>query len=213
MFEENSIETCILSRVKNTTCFFLSHCCQSPFPLWESQPTSPHQDAFQHYASLWTCCGGYSDSNPVLLLCVLAFSVHSYQNQCVFFCGSSQCLFTYSIDTEFAQLIMQFVQLMGRFWVFFLCLTAPGFQWWFYFHLCMWAVHWGLLLMLPWQTWVCLSEGQVWRWCSSEVTGVLAAPGTQGSWRLGQQKIQCSRRVWQPVLVNNLLYSCLEKPL
>ena len=41
------------------------------------------------------------------------------------------------------------------------------------------------------------------------VAGVLAAPGTQGSWRLGQQEIQCSRRVWQPVLANTLQYSCL----
>ena len=37
---------------------------------------------------------------------------------------------------------------------------------WFYFHLCMWVVHWGLLLRLPWRTWVCPSEGKVWRWCS-----------------------------------------------
>ena len=29
---------------------------------------------------LWTCCGGCSDSNLVLLLCVLACNVHSYQN-------------------------------------------------------------------------------------------------------------------------------------
>ena len=36
------------------------------------------------------------------------------------------------------------------------------------------------------------------------VAGVLAAPGTQGNWRLGQQEIQCSRRVWQPVLANTL---------
>ena len=35
---------------------------------------------------------------------------------------------------------------MGRFWVFFLSHTAPGFQLWFYFHLYMWAIHWGLLL-------------------------------------------------------------------
>ena len=32
------------------------------------------------------------------------------------------------------------------------------------------------------------------------------------SWRLGQQEIQCSRRVWQPVLAHTLQYSCLEKP-
>ena len=45
------------------------------------------------------------------------------------------------------------------------------------------------------------------------VAGFLAAPGTQGSLQLGQQEIQCSRRVWQPVLANMLQYSCLEKPL
>jgi len=28
--------------------------------------------------------------------------------------------------------------------------------------------------------------------------GVLATPGTQGSWHLGQQEMQCSRRIWQP---------------
>ena len=55
---------------------------------------------------------------------------------------------------------------MGRFWIFFLSHTAPGFQLWFYFHLCMWVVHWGLLLRLPWRTWVCPCEGQVWRWYS-----------------------------------------------
>ena len=45
------------------------------------------------------------------------------------------------------------------------------------------------------------------------VAGVLTAPGTQGSWQRGQQEIQCSRRVWQPVLANTLQYSCLESPL
>ena len=42
------------------------------------------------------------------------------------------------------------------------------------------------------------------------VAGALAAPGTQGSWQLGQQEIQCYRRVWQPVLANMLQYSCPE---
>ena len=37
---------------------------------------------------------------------------------------------------------------------------------WLYFHLCTWAVHWALLPRLPWRTWVCPSEVQVWRWCS-----------------------------------------------
>ena len=60
---------------------------------------------------------------------------------------------------------LQLVQLVGRFGIFFLSHTAPGFQLWFYSHLCMWVVHWGLLLRLPWRTWVCPCEGQVWRWC------------------------------------------------
>ena len=54
---------------------------------------------------------------------------------------------------------------MGKFWLFF-SLTAPGFLLQFYFHLYMWIIHWGLLLRLPWRTWVCPCEGQVWRWCS-----------------------------------------------
>ena len=48
---------------------------------------------------------------------------------------------------------------------------------------------------------------------ASWIPRVLAAPGAQGVWRLGQQEIQCSRRVWQPVLANMLQYSCLENPL
>ena len=44
------------------------------------------------------------------------------------------------------------------------------------------------------------------------VSGVLAAPDTQGGWQLEQQEISCSRRVWQPVLANTLQYSCLENP-
>ena len=39
---------------------------------------------------------------------------------------------------------LQPVQLVGRFWVFFLSRTAAGFQLWFYFHLYMGIIHWGL---------------------------------------------------------------------
>ena len=35
-----------------------------------------------------------------------------------------------------------------------------------WFYLCMWVIHWGLLLRLSWRTWVCPSEGQVQRCCS-----------------------------------------------
>ena len=59
---------------------FLSHCCQSPFPPWESQSASLSWDALQNSACLWTCCVAISDSNLVLLPCVLASNVHSYQN-------------------------------------------------------------------------------------------------------------------------------------
>ena len=53
----------------------------------------------------------------------------------------------------------------------------------------MWVVHWGLLLRLPWRTWVCPSEGQVQSGTAAWITRVLAAPGTQESWQLGQQEI------------------------
>ena len=44
---------------------------------------------------------------------------------------------------------------------------------------CMWVFHWGLLLRLPWRTWVCPCEGQVWRFYSylgcSRYSGELVA--------------------------------------
>ena len=58
------------------------------------------------------------------------------------------------------------VQLARGFWVFFLSHTAPGFQLWFYCHLWIWVIHWGLFLWLPWRTWFGPCEDQVWRWCS-----------------------------------------------
>ena len=84
---------------------------------------------------------------------------------------------------------LQLVQLVERFWVFFLSHTAPGFQLWFYFHLCMWVIHWVC-------SWGCSGGfesaperarcgGGAVAW----VTRLLAAPGTQGSWQLGQQEI------------------------
>ena len=69
--------------------FFLSHCCQSPFPCWESQSVSPPQDALQHFADLWTYYVGSSDSNLVLFLCVLAPMFTAIRTR-VFLCGSSQ---------------------------------------------------------------------------------------------------------------------------
>ena len=84
---------------------------------------------------------------------------------------------------------------------------------WFYFHLCMWVVHWGLLLRLPWRGWVCPCEGQVWRWCrclgrrcsgSTRYSGGLAA-GAAGNIVL-QKGMATS-------MANTLWYSCLENPV
>ena len=82
---------------------------------------------------------------------------------------------------------------------------------WFYFHLCMWVVHSGLLLRLLWRTWTpvrarCGGGAAAW------VAGVLAASGTLGSCWLGQQEILCSRSIWKTVLANMLQYSCLKNP-
>ena len=77
---------------------------------------------------------------------------------------------------------------MERFWVLFLSHTAPGFQLWFYFHLCMWAVRWGLLLRLPWRTGFAPVRARRGGRAAAWVTGVPAGPGTQGGWRLGQQE-------------------------
>ena len=85
---------------------FLESLLSSPFLRWESQSTSLPQEALQHCADLWTCCGGSSDSNLVLLLCVLASNVHSYQSWCFFFLGTFQHPFIYSLDAEPAQLIV-----------------------------------------------------------------------------------------------------------
>ena len=105
---------------------------------------------------------------------------------------------------------LQPVQLVGRVWVFFLSHTAPGFQLWFYFHLCMWVIHWGLFLSLPWRAWACPCEGQVWRCCSCLSHRGFGSTRYSGELQLGQQEIQCSRSIWQPVLANMFQYSCLE---
>ena len=92
---------------------------------------------------------------------------------------------------------LQLVQLVGRFGVFFLSHTAPWFHLWFYFHLCIWVLPWGLLLWLPWRARVCPMRATCGGGAAAWVAVVLAAPDTQGSWRRGQQETQCSRRAWQ----------------
>ena len=76
----------------------------------------------------------------------------------------------------------------------------------------MWVVHWGLLLRLPWRTWVCLCEGQVGRWCSCLCCRGSGSTGYKGEMAARAAGNKCSRRLWQPVLANMLQYSCLENP-
>ena len=77
----------------------------------------------------------------------------------------------------------------------------------------MWVVYKGLAPEAGRESLGLPREGQVWRWCSCLGHRGSGSTGTQGGWRLGQQGIQCSRRVWQPLLANTLQYSCLENPL
>ena len=107
---------------------------------------------------------------------------------------------------------LQLEQLVGGFWVFFLSHTAPGSHLWFYFLLCMWVAHWGLLPRLPWRAWVCPMMAGV------EVVQLLGLQGFRQHQVLRELAARAaenivSRRGWQPVLANMLQYSCLENPL
>ena len=44
------------------------------------------------------------------------------------------------------------------------------------------SIHWGLLLRLPWRTWICPSKGQVWRWCSCLVCRGSGSTRYSGEW-------------------------------
>ena len=114
---------------------------------------------------------------------------------------------------------LQLVQLVGRFWVFFLRHIAPGFHLWFYFHLCIQVIHWSLLLRLPWRTWVCPCEGQVWRWCSclgcrgsgsTRYSGELAARAARNT--VLQKGMATSIGQYAPVFLPGEPCSLTEKP-
>ena len=83
---------------------------------------------------------------------------------------------------------LQLVQLVGGFWVFFLSHTVPGFQLALFPPLDMGSTglcSWGCPRGLGFAPVRVRCGGGAAAW----VTGVLEAPGTQGSWRLGQQEI------------------------
>ena len=72
--------------------FFLSLCCQCPFPRWESQSTSPPYSALQLHSGLWICYRGSSDSNLVLLLVFLRPIVTAIRTSAFSFAGALNVL-------------------------------------------------------------------------------------------------------------------------
>ena len=159
--------------------FFLSHCCQSPFPCWESQPTllpgmpsntvlisGPAVGAAQVLIGSYSCVFLPPMSTATR---ASAFSSVGALN------GHSHTPQTQSRPSWSCGFNLQLMQLVGRSWVFFLSPTAPGFQLWSYFHLYMWVIHWASLLRLPWRTWVCPLCGP-----NVEVVQLL---GSQGFWQ------------------------------
>ena len=150
--------------------FFLSHCCQSPSLAGSHSP--PHLPRM--LANTVLISGPAVGAAQILVwsyFCVCLPPVSTAIRTSAFsFVGALNVLLcipqTQSLPSRSCGFNLQLVQLMGRFWVFFLSHTAPEFQLWFYFHLYMWVIYWGLLLRLPWRAWVCPCKGQVWRWCS-----------------------------------------------
>ena len=150
--------------------FFLSHCCQS-FSLAGSH-SPPHLPRMPSNTVLISgpAVGAAQDliwSYFSVFLPPMSTAIRTSAFFCVGALNDPLYIpHTQSLPSWSCGFNLQLVQFVGGFWVFFLSHAAPGFQLWFYFHLCMWVVHWGLLLRLPWRTCVCPCEGQVWRWCS-----------------------------------------------
>ena len=90
---------------------------------------------------------------------------------CVCVCELSMSFYIFHMHKIYIADHMNLICSLYSWWegfgkVFFLSHTAPGFQYWAYFHLCMWVFHWGLHLRLSWRTWVCPSKCLLWRWYS-----------------------------------------------
>ena len=179
--------------------FFLSLCCQGPLPCWESQSSPPP----------WMP----SNTVPISAPAVGRAQILTWSSSCVVlppiaassavrtsafpfvgvFNGLSYIPQTQSLPSWSCRFNLQPLQLVGRFGIFFLSHTAPGFRLWLYFHsacgsstgVCSWGCPGGLGFA-PVRA---RGGGGAAAW----VAGALAAPGTHGGWCLGQQEIQCSR--------------------
>ena len=168
--------------------FFLNRCCQESFPLLGVIP--PHLPKMpSNTADLWTFCGGSSDSNPVLVFCVFASNVLIYQNECVFSCGHSQWPFV-----KFHRHRVCLVDCVG--------LICSLYSWWEGFGfsslatLCLdFSCGFISIFARGSSTGVCswgcpggLGSAPVRARCGGGAAA-WSAPGTQGSWWLGQQEI------------------------
>ena len=135
--------------------FFLSPCCQDPFPHWES-----------HYLTSLGCPPTLYWSLDLIwsYACMFLLSMSTAIRASVFsFVGALNGLlyipYTQNLLSWLCGFNLQLVQKVGRFCVFFLSHTGPGFQLWFHCRLCMSIVHWGFLLRLPRRAWVCPNKG------------------------------------------------------
>ena len=170
--------------------FFSSHCCQSPFARWESQSTSPPWDALQHCAGLWTCCGGSSDSNLVLLLCVVASMCPAIRTSASSLVGALSDLYIFhSHRVCLVDPVDLICLLVGGFGSSSLATAFLGFNCGFIStsacglstEACSWGCPGGLGFALVRAR--CGGGAAAW------VAGVLAAPGAQGSLWPGQQEL------------------------
>ena len=145
--------------------FILSPCCQNPVPRWKSQSILSPWDALQHCAISGPAVG----AAQILVwsyLCVFMPPMHTAVRTGAF-------SFVRSLDgllcTPHTQRLLSSscaAHAAGReAWGLLPWPHCPGFNCGF-ISLCTWVIHWGLLLRLPWRTWVCPCEGWVWRWCS-----------------------------------------------
>ena len=184
------------SKHKNNKCFpWVTALKVLPLSVSHSPPHLPRISSNTGGPYLWNCCRESSDSKLVLL-CVLASNVHSYQNWSIFFCGSSQCLFIYSIDTKASRSRLNHVDLI-----------CSLYSWWEGLESSSLATlplgfNCGFISTSAWGSstgvWSCgfprgLGFAPVRAMCgggaAAWVSGVLAAPGTQGGWRFGQKGI------------------------
>ena len=150
--------------------FFLSLCCHSPFLCWDSQSTLPPQDALQHCSDFWTCCGGSSDSNLVLLLCSCLQCPQLSELVCFLLWELSVAFYIFHRHriclVDHADLIYSLYSLQEDSGSSSLATLPLGFNCGFISTFTCWLSAGVQLLRLPWSTQVCPCEGQLWKWCT-----------------------------------------------